>query len=82
MKKVRICLEIDGLGEDELGNPCPAGVQIDLGETEHDIDYHELTEELNIPGILKFICLDHMVSPNDVRVITPEEYDERYGDEE
>ena len=82
MKKVRICLEIDGLAEDELGNDCPAGVQIELGETDQDIDYHELTEELNIPGILKMMCLADRVSPDDVRVITPEEYDERYGDEE
>ena len=82
MNKVRICLEINGLGEDEQGNPCPAGAQITLGETELNIDYHELTKDLNIPGILKMMFLDAKFRPDDVRVITPEEYDERYGDEE
>lgn len=82
MSKVIIYLEIDGLGEDEQGNPCPAGVKINLGETKQNIDYHELTKDLNIPGILKMMFLDASFRPDDVRVITPEEYDERYGDEE
>lgn len=82
MNKVRICLEIDGIAEDEQGNPCPAGGQIELGETELNIDYRELTKDLNIPGVLKMMHLDTIVKPEDVRVITPEEYDERYGDEE
>lgn len=82
MNKVRICLEIDGIAQDEQGNPCPAGLQIDLGETDQTIDYQELTSALNIPGILNMTCLSAHVKPEDVRVITPEEYDERYGDEE
>lgn len=82
MNKVRICLEINGIAQDEQGNPCPAGGQIELGETELNIDYHELTKDLNIPGVLKMMHLDTIVKPEDVRVITPEEYDERYGDEE
>lgn len=82
MNKVRICFEIDGLGEDEQGNPCPAGAQISLGESPLNIDYHELTKDLNIPGCLKLMHLDTIVKPEDVRIITPEEYDERYGDEE
>lgn len=80
--KVRICLVIDGLGEDDQGSPCPAGIQITLGETEQNVGYHELTKNLNVPGILKMIHLESMVTPDQVRVITPEEYDERYGDEE
>lgn len=82
MNKIRICLEIDGLGEDGNGNPCPAGAQITLGETEKNIDYHELTKDLNIHGILKMMYLDAKFRPENVRVITPEDYDERYGDEE
>lgn len=80
MNKVRICLEIDGIAQDEQGNPRPAGGQIELGETELNIDYHELTKDLNIPGVLKMMHLDTIVKPEDVRIITPEEYDERYGD--
>lgn len=82
MAKVRICFEIDGLAEDEHGNPCPTGAQITLGETEKNIDYHTMTRDLNIPNCLKLMCLDTIVKPEAVRIITPEEYDERYGDEE
>ena len=82
MQKVRICFEIDGIAEDEQGNPCPAGAQITLGESPLNIDYHELTKDINIPGCLKIMHLDTIVKPENVRIITPEEYDERYGDEE
>lgn len=43
------------------------------------IPYEKLAECVNIPGVLKMSCLDGIVSPEDVRIITPEEYDERYG---
>ena len=31
-KKIRICLEVQGLGQDEFGTPCPAGVCLTLGD--------------------------------------------------
>ena len=82
MKKVRICMEIDGLSRDEQGNPCPCGLEIELGETEQTIDYKELTKDLDVQEILNMTFLGGRVKPENVRVITPEEYDERYGDEE
>ena len=39
MKKIRICLEVQGLGEDEYGVPCPNVVCVTLG----DEDAEELT---------------------------------------
>ena len=39
MKKIRICLEVQGLGEDEHGVPCPNVVCVTLG----DEDAEELT---------------------------------------
>ena len=42
MKKIRICLEIEGLSEDENGNPCPGGLFVTLGE---DTDPEPTAEE-------------------------------------
>ena len=78
--KLRICFEIDGLGVDEDGNPVPAGLAMTLGETEKKVDYQEFAQNISIEGVLKSVCLDGIVKPEDVRIITPEEYDEKYGD--
>lgn len=80
--KLRICFEIDGLVEDEHGNPAPAGLAVFLGETERPFDYQALTESTSIENVLKLVCLDNIVKLEDVKIITPEEYDEKYGDDE
>lgn len=81
MSRLRFCFEIDRIAEDENGKPCPAGLQIDLGECSKDVAYEELTKDVNIPALLKFICFED-VPASAVRIITPEDYDERYGDDE
>lgn len=80
--KLQICFEIDGFAEDENGNPAPAGLAIALGETEQQVDYQLLTKNINIDSVLELTCLDGIVRPEDVRIITPEEYDEKYGDDD
>ena len=82
MTRFRICFEVNGIAEDEEGFPAPAGMQIDFGEIDKDVDYSEITKDLNISGILAYVGLDHRVSPDAVKIIPPEEYDERYGGEE
>ena len=82
MYRVRICMEVEGLSKDEQGNPAPAGLELDLGESKGEIPYEELTEGLNIPALLKVTFLDRFAKPEDVRIITPEDYDERYGDQD
>ena len=37
---------------------------------------------MNIESILKFVCLDGVVRSEDVKIITPEEYELNYGDDE
>lgn len=81
MARVRICFEIDGLGVDEHGEACPAGLQMDLGESGLVIPYEELTKGVDIPAVLKFIHMDHL-PVSAVRIITPEEYDQKYGEED
>lgn len=80
MNKVRICFSANGLASDEAGLPCPSGIQIDLGETEKEIDYAALTKDISIPEILAYVGLDGIVNPEDVKVISPEEYDRCFGD--
>ena len=79
-KKIRICLEVQGLGEDELGSPCPAGVCLTLG----DEDAEELTgaEYEAFLQQVKVAFLDQQFTPADCRLITPEEYDREYGEDE
>lgn len=82
MKKMRICLEINGLAEDENGNPCPGGVCLTLGgDCEEELtgeEYQRIMEQIDIQGVLRFTCLDEMYSADDCRLISPEEYDRKY----
>lgn len=80
--KLRICFEIAGLAEDEAGNPAPTGLVMTLGETAKEFDYWKLVRNVSIEGVLKTTCLDGIVKPEDVKVISLEEYDQKYGDEE
>jgi hypothetical protein len=84
--KIRVCFRIKGLAKDEDGNPCDAGMQISLGETDKpyvslpSIDYETLANSINKEKLLEFICMDGVVSADDLEIITPEEYDKEYDD--
>ena len=61
MKKVRICMEIQGLAQDEKGAPCPGGVCLTLGDDAEEItgeEYRKMMEWISIPGVLKATMLD------------------------
>lgn len=85
-KKIRICLEVQGLGEDELGSPCPAGVCLTLGDEDAEeltgAEYDEFIRKLNIEDVLQLLILDKEYTPADCRLIMPEEYDREYGEDE
>lgn len=78
--KHRICFEVQGIARDEHGNPAPAGlcITVDLAV---DVPYEKLAASVDIPSLLKAACLDGIATPEDVRIISPEEYDEEYGGE-
>ena len=80
MSRLRVCFEIDGIAQDEHGEPCPAGLQIDFGECSKEVPYEELVKNVNIPAVLEFLHLKD-ASPEAVRIITPEQYDQEYGEE-
>ena len=80
MAELRVCFEINGFAEDENGNPCPAGLQMNIGNANKEIEYEKLTENIDIEKVIEYAGLSGIVKPEDVRIITPEEYDERFGD--
>lgn len=81
--KLRMCFEVRaGLAYDlENGNPAPCGIQVELGEIPDSKypGYEALTSGLDMADVVKSFGLDGSVNPNDVRVISPEEYDRLYG---
>ena len=80
-KKVRICLERQRLGMDENGKPCPAGICLTLGDEDGE-EYETFLQQVKIEEVLRLACLDKLYTPADCRLITPDEYDRKYGEDE
>ena len=78
MCKVRVCFEVAGIAADEQGNPKPAGLQICLGDSLKEWPYEDLTSRIDISKVAAMVH----VNPAAISIITPQEYDERYGDKE
>ena len=78
MYKVRACFEIADMAVDENGRPAPAGLEITLGESVKEWPYEDLIANVDIEKVAASIHVD----PRRLTIITPEEYDERYGDKE
>lgn len=81
--EVKLFFEIDGIAEDANGNPGAAGLSItmEVEDLEEIPTYEQLAADVSIPGVLNVCNLEGVVKPEAVRVITPEEYAERYGGE-
>ena len=78
--KIRVCFEL--CTRDETGNITDTfGLAIIIGESAREIDYQKLTASVNKEGVLRTTCLDSLVRPEDVKIITPREYEEKYGDD-
>lgn len=74
-----IYLEVMGMAVAEDGSPAPAGMEINMGDISQGrkIPYDALVSAINVPALLAHLGLDF--DPNDIRVITPEDYSEKYG---
>lgn len=77
----RICFEVHGIARDEHGDPATAGLEIEV-DLAVEVPYERLAASVDISNLLKATCLDGIAAPEDVRLITPKEYDKQYGDEE
>lgn len=75
-----IYMEIMGIAEDENGDPVPTGMEINMGDISQGrkIPYDVLAEAINVPALLSNFGLD--LKPNDIKIITPEIYAEKYGE--
>lgn len=83
MKKIRICLEVQGLWRDDHGTPCPAAICVTLGDTQDeemtDAEYKKFLSRITIEEVLQLVYLDERISPAACRLITPAEYDRDYS---
>ena len=81
--EIKLFFEIDGIAEDANGNPGAVGLSITIGveDLEKVPTYEQLAADVSIPGVLNICNLEGVVKPEAVRIITPEEYAERYGEE-
>ena len=77
MYKVRCCFEIADMAVDENGNPAPAGLQICLGESVKEWPYEDLISHVDIEKVAATVHVD----PSRLTIITPQEYDKKYGEE-
>lgn len=80
MYKVRACFEIADVTCNESGQLVPMcyGVQIQIGESVNEWPYEDLIAHVDINNVAALVHAD----PAAITIITPEEYDERYGDKE
>lgn len=77
--ELRICFEVSIT---DNGEPCTFGMQLSLGETSKAVEYEELAKAVDIDKLISVACLDTLgVKKEDVRIITPEEYDVLYGED-
>lgn len=81
MNELRFCFEVYGLAKDDSGDPCPVGMALSFGNvsTATHFDYNKLAESISIPAFLNLAGLSDVIKPEDVKVISPEEYDEKYS---
>lgn len=78
--KVRVYFEF--CTRDEAGNIDKTfGLEMTVGEAKKEIDYQKLASLVDKDMVLLATCLDGIVNAEDVKIITPEEYDEKYGEE-
>lgn len=88
MEELNLYFKVFGLGEDENGNPDWAGMKLDLGEAIDGITYTDIRAKVeSIPDwrkqLLEFTHLDSAgINPEKVEIITPEEYERDYGDDD
>lgn len=80
--------KVFGLAHDEQGKPDYAGLKMDLCEAKTGITYQMLVDNVKKAPDWKtqFIKMLHLnvagVKESDIELITPEEYEKDYGDDE
>lgn len=82
--RVRICMEIQGLAQDEQGNPAPAGMCFTLGDPNSEDmpedEYRAAMRNVTVEKVMNIVPFLNRFRPEDCRIIMPSEYDVKYGD--
>ena len=84
MDKLVVYLEVDGLGEDGHGNPCPASIKADFNaNVEKMPSLTELTANTKLKDyLLVTSLLDDKFTADDCCFISAEEYEAEYGNDD
>lgn len=89
-QNLAIYLEIDDMGTDQDGNSVPAGMKVDFGEAKNVPPYEELVKNINLAALVNIMPFPRTLEPElkaklkagKIRIITPEQYEELYGDDD
>lgn len=77
--ELRICFEVSTMDNEE---PCAFGMQLSLGETSNAVDYETIAKAVDVDKLISLARLDTLgVKKEDIRIITPAEYDALYGED-
>ena len=77
--ELRICFEVSTM---DNGEPCEFGMQLSLGETSNEVDYETLAKAIDVDKLISLACLGTLgVKKDDIRIITPAEYDALYRED-
>lgn len=77
--ELRICFEVSTV---DNGEPCAFGMQVSLGETNKVVEYETIAKAIDVDKLISVACLDTLgVKKEDVRIITPAEYDALYSED-
>lgn len=77
--EMRVCFEVSAVND---GERCKFGMQISLGETSKEIEYETIAKAVDVDKLISVACLDTLgVTKEDIKIITPDVYDELYGDD-
>lgn len=84
MEKLIVYMEVDGLGEDEHGNPSPASIKADFNtNVEKMPSLAELNANVKLKDYLLVTSfLDKSFTADDCRFISAEEYEAKYGSDD
>lgn len=82
MAKFALYFEVSGIAEDGSGNPCPAAMKAVFDPyISADTDYWMIAQAVDLDKLAAFFPLGN-VTAKDIRILSPEEYAEKYGDDE
>lgn len=80
MGRLKIFIEVDGHGFDH-----PCGLSLDFGEVKDELltpeRYKKFQTEVKISEVLELASLSEMADLEKCRVISPDEYMKKYGEE-